>query len=188
MPNASPIDRGFAEAVRRHFGFLHGLGFNVVSQRGDAARYFSANVSLEIFQDRRVGEISMELRNANVGASFLTAEGLSDWSGVDLIPLNAGSRQYTDYAVSWLAQLLKEHCEAILRGDDAAWREALDRARSAGRRYTIGIALSQMRSVVPDLWKSRSYSALVDLMAPLEAHLRPSELRKLEIARRRSAR
>lgn len=178
----------FLDAVRQHFGFLEAYGFRVAAQGENFIRYFSADISVEAFQEAGLGQISIELRSTWPDTEMLSLEDLCAYRSVERPPLHALSPAYIVRVVAWIAGFLRNSCDELLLGSLDAWSSATAAARRESIEYTNDLRLSSMRSALSSLWDARDYRSIIELMEPIEQYLTRSEIRKLAIARREDRR
>lgn len=179
--------RDFFRSVDRHFSFLKDYGYIADSRNDDddVAIYMTPSVSLTVFQGFALGDVGLRLVSSLPDTAALSLDDLEAWLNIKAPPMQARSREYTEYCVAWIAQLLRAHCADLLKGDKSDWRAVTISARHRAEAYNTAQEISDMRRVIPGLQEAQDYKRIVKIMSPLEPHLTAAESKLLSVARKR---
>ena len=109
---------------------------------------------------------------------------------------NERAEQYRDYAthtvegvakgVRQLAELFRECIGAGILNDSGFFpRLKLQRDEWAGN-YALETQLERARKISESAWAEKNFEKVVRILAPFQEHLNPSDLKKLEYAKKQS--
>lgn len=183
----SIADLEFETAVRASFDVIEQYDFQCVSSSETEVVYHSDLVEVAITFDRRSYEIAVELKLLRdehaIHFSRLIAlaspEEAKRWQLVQ-----ASSREKIKSLVPQLAALLLQYGRGALRGDAEVFDEMKTVEELDAQRTTHGIEARQARRRAEAAWRAKNYSEVVSALAPIQEHLVPSELMKLDYAKR----
>ena len=184
---------GFEKIALDAFQFLQAqYGFRCVEFNQWNVRYESESVFVSVYFD---GTRSFEL-----GCSFGRLNDLKkpypeSFDFGDLLRCEVGSVEGSSFQVTTsdalkkftnlLAEKLERHGSRILVGDDSAFDLILKLRDQANLEYAREERLEQIRHSLEKAWRAKEYQKVVELLAPVQEWLTPSEVKKLEYARKR---
>jgi hypothetical protein len=178
----------FAESVRRHFGFLEGRHFTVVTCTPTYVRYESQRLFVNVYHGRKSFEIGLEVGQLTRGRR----EEPYPISGIISLLDPERAADYQDYATRTaegvdeglrrLSALFREYAERGLFEDPGLFTRLQRQRQESGQRMARDVDLTHAREALGGLWRSRDYARVVQLLQPLRESLGPSELKKLEYA------
>jgi hypothetical protein len=176
----------FSEEVKSRFAYLGAFGIRLAHSEATIIRYESSKICLNIYHGRRSYEIALEIapRRAPL-KTYSVSEALRLISP-------GQARVYRHYAahtaegvaegVRRLSILWHECLDAGLL-DEKELFSRLDLQRQClNRDYSLEIELRHARKEAELAWKQREFKKVAQLLLPLQAHLSPSELKKLKYA------
>ena len=192
MPTIDRQSLHFAETVERKFTFLAAHGFKRVQNEPTFVRFESRCLYVNVYHGRQSYE--MELEIGPCGTSN------ASYSMSDLIRLLEPRKadEYRRYAahiakdvakgVQRLASLFRRYVDAGVF-DDGKIFERLQKSRNAAvHDYWKEMKLTQVRQQLDAAWQAKNYTKIIELLEPLRSDLSPTELRKLNYAKRRGRR
>jgi len=179
----------FSEQAEQHFCFLQNKGFRCVRHDPTFVRFESQSLFVNLYHGRKSFELGLEL--GRLGSS---ENAFPMWH---LLKAAAapGAEKYLDYVARTpvavenglrrLAALFRGHVLEIL--SDPQLFRILDRQRSDEvERLERDVKLEQVRQALAVAWNSRDFDQVVRLLDPVKCELAPSELKKLQYARKRA--
>lgn len=178
----------FPEEVKRQFAFLEALGFRCVRAEPTLVRYESPAIGINIHQGRKSYEIGLEIEPMQMPTESYPFSAI-----LRLVDAKRGE-SYRNYAaqtvegvaegVRQLAGLLHECTDAgILKDQQLFPRLKLQRGEWS-RNYALEVELRQARNKLESAWAKKDFQKVVQILSPLEEHLHPAELKKLEYAKK----
>jgi hypothetical protein len=178
----------FEEAVLSAFTFLVAeYGFAQTSGNSSCVTFARDGVIVTVEQDRRSFEVTAFVERQGI------AERFSVWEIARLAHapsvtehtfLQASTAQAVQGVVPRLAQLLREHGRAALRGDLGFFARLRELQINESGRFLQEGRLRWIREQLREAWDRRNYQRVVDLLSEVEPILSPSEREKLAYARR----
>lgn len=179
----------FADEVKAHFAFLETLGFRCVRAEATLVRFESSTASINIYHGRQSYEIGLEIEFAAVGDAYSFSELLR-------LVDNKQAEQYRNYSthtaqgvvegVRKLAELFQKCVDAGILNDSQLFsRLKLQRGEWA-KNYALETQLEQARKKSELAWAEKDFAKVFQILAPLQEHLTPSDLKKLEYAKKHS--
>lgn len=84
-----------------------------------------------------------------------------------------------------LAAKLKQHCGALLRGDELAWSRLEAQRKAECTAFSNQRELRHARDGASQAWEAEDYRRVVQILTPLESSLSRAEQFKLELAKKR---
>ncbi len=179
----------FSDEVKARFAFIETLGFRCVRSEATLVRFESTKLAVTVYHENLSYEISSAIESVH---------GSDAYSFSEVLCLVNGERieQYRDYAahtvegvaegVRRLAELFRKCVDAgILNDRELFPRLKLQRSEWA-KNYTLEIQLKQARNKSESAWAEKDFGKVVQALSPLQEHLDPSELKKLEYAKKHS--
>lgn len=186
------MDLGFEQLALEAFGFLESkYGYQCVESGPWRVTYRSSKVLVSaIFDGNRSYELGCEIgRTDNYAGSgevpfnlgeLLRCEGEVDAQSSAQVTTAESLAKYAKH----LASLLEKYGHPFLLGDDAAFGRLASLRNRECADYATGKRLQQARAKLEDAWRSKKYVQIVELLSPLQEWLEPSEVKKLQYARK----
>jgi len=179
----------FADEVKLRFVFLETLGFRCVRSEAILVRFEASNIAISVYHDQQSYEISLAIEDVRGSDSYSFSEILR-------LVNSEGVEQYRDYAthtvegvaegVRRLAELFQKCVDAgILKDSNLFSRLKLQRSEWA-KNYALQTQLEQAHKKSESAWAEKDFDRIVQTLAPLQEHLNPSDLKKLEYAKKHS--
>ena len=179
----------FADEVKARFAFLESKDFRCTRSEATLVRIESAELAINIYHGRQSYEISLQIEDVRGADSYSFSEILR-------LVHNERAEQYRDYAahtiegvaegVRQLAELFRKCVDAgILNDGKLLSRLELQRGEWA-RNYALETQLEQARKKSESAWAERNFGKVIEVLAPFEEHLNPSDLKKLEYAKKKN--
>jgi len=177
----------FADEVKARFAFLETLGFRCVRSEATWVRFEISKLVISVYHDQQSYEISLAIESVRGSDSYSFSEILR-------LVHNERAEQYRDYAthtvegvaegVRQLVELFRECLDAgILNDSELFLRLKLQREEWA-RKYALETQLEQALKKSESAWAEKDFGKVVRVLAPLQEHLSPSDLKKLEYAKK----
>ncbi len=179
----------FAEAVEGNFRFLSAHGFKRTEHEPTFVRFESGGVHVNVYHGRKSFELGLE-----IGPSAHRDE--SPYSMSEIIRLIEPGKadEYRNYAardadgvrdgVRQLAAIFRRYVDAGVL-DDANLLARLERQRQTWKNdFARDVNLTQARRRLDGAWHAKNYAEVVALLEPLRDALTPTELHKLEYAKK----
>ena len=179
----------FADEVKKHFAFLETFGFRCARSEATLVRFESPKLAISVFHGRKSYEISLEIESA---------QGSETYSFSEILRLVHDDRaeQYRDYAthivegvaegVRQLAELFRKCVDAGIFNDSELFSRLKLQREDSARNYALETQLEQARKKSESAWAEKDFEKVVQALAPLQEHLNPSDLKKLEYARKQT--
>jgi hypothetical protein len=179
--------RPFPDIVGQRFSFLSDFGFAEVESLPTVVRYRKGSLDLNVYYGRQSLEVG-----------FQVARGDEQYSISEIIRTNdaAAAGQYRNStattqpelvsAIERLAALVRRYGEPVLRDDPKFFADLRRRKQSWSETYAIDVLEEQLRPKAEAAFREGRYREAADLYDRIRARLTPSELKKLDMARRRS--
>ena len=182
---------GFKDAVLSNFKFLSDFGLRGVEEKVTLVRYESSDVFLNVYHGRASYELGVEigrLREPDTRVSIfdvLRCAGAEKAEGFrQHVVFQVSSKEAVREFVPKLAALVKKYAIPLLRGDEDAYRIALE---SRAKRYAKEVKegnLRIVRSKADAAWQAKDYAQVVELYRPVRVDLTEAEAKKLAYAER----
>lgn len=145
-------------------------------------------MEINVYHGRRSFEISLEIKSLETPTESYPISAL-----VRLFDAKRGEeyKVYSTHTVEGvaegvrrLAKLLHECLKAGVLDDKQLFsRLKLQRHDLAGK-YALEVQLSQGRQQSESAWAKKDFAKVVKILSPLQEHLNPSDLKKLEYAKK----
>jgi hypothetical protein len=185
------IDRSplhFPEEVQRHFSFLQALGFRCVHSDATFVRYKSPEIAVNVYHGRRSYEIGLEIESAQVpGESYSIFEILQLVDGKRA----KGYRNYATHTVEGVAEgthrlavLFRECIDRGILNDKQLFSQLKLQRRDLTNNYWFEMELKQAREKSESAWARKDFEKVVQILSPLQEHLNPFDIKKLEYAKK----
>jgi hypothetical protein len=173
--------------TRRSTG-TEALGFRCVRSEATFVRFESRAVSINVYHGRQSYEIGLEIEFASAREAYSFSELLR------LVDPEQAER-YRNYAthtvqgvaegVGQLADLFHRCIDAGILDDSQLVPHLKLQREELSRNYAFKTQLQQARRISEAAWRKRNYADVVKALKPFRAALTPSEVRKLELGRRK---
>ena len=187
------MDLGFENIAKSAFGFLESkYRFSCVELGPWCVRYESPKVFVLVMFD---GTRSYEL-GCSIGrmddfegsrqvpfelGEVMRAEGISNENMSFQVTTSDALRTFT----CRLAEQLERCAHRVLTGDDSVFKSVSDLRNRECAKYATEKRLEQTKTAAESAWQSKEYRKVVELLSPVQEWLNPSEVKKLEYARKR---
>lgn len=169
--------------------------YAVVASGDSYVRWNSENASIEIEYDRRRSfEVGIGFSRQRLGVlltrtPFNLGEvyrefGVPDASDVSFLQSSDYSRVLQFLKSS--CEILHARCQTLLAGSNDAFSALEKRRAQEAEAYTQEIVLAGIRQQADRAWRDHRYEDFVKLLGEEEHSLTPSELSKLDYARKKS--
>lgn len=182
---------GLEEAVLVEFRFLKSqYDFAQTEADSTCVCYESDRVSVTIRLDRKSFELKVTVERKETGERFSVWEiarlqGAPDITATTM--LQASTRDRVEKLVPELSRVLQLYGDNVLRGDFRTFLLLRQQQVDETNRFLREGRLQWIRGQIPELWQRRDYKKVVELLEEAGEQLSPSELAKLDYARRRLA-
>lgn len=177
----------FTEEVKAHFAFLEAKGFRCTRSEATLVRFESAELAIDIYHDRQSYEISLQIENVRGSDSYSLSEILR-------LVYNEPAEQYRDYAthtvegvaegVRQLAELFRKCVDTGILNDSELFSSLKLQRDEWAKSYALETQLEQARRKSESVWAERNFGKVIEVLAPFQEHLNPSDLKKLEYAKK----
>ena len=184
------IDRSllhFPEEVKRRFTFLAASGFRDVHAEPTLVRYESQPMIINVFHGRRSYEIGLEIESREVPAESHTMS--------EILRLVDAERadNYRNFAahtvegvaqgVQQLAVLFQKCIEAGIFNDEHFFPRLKVQRSTLTNDYWFKMNFKQAHYEAESAWSKKDFGKVVQILSPLQEHLNPSDLKKLDYAK-----
>lgn len=181
----------FAEEVKAQFAFLENLGFRCTLSEASLVRFESSTFVINVYHEKLSYEISSALESVR---------GSDAYSFSEILSLVNGDRmeQYRDYAthtvegvaegVRQLADLFRKCINAGIFNDCELFSRLKRQRNEWSRNYALETQLEQARKNAESAWAERDFLNVIEILVPFQEHLNPSDLKRLEYAKKRIGR
>ena len=178
----------FADEVKARFAFLETLGFRCVRSETTLVRFESSNLAITVYHEKLSYEISSAIESVR---------GSDSYSFYEILCLVTGERmeQYRDYAthtvegvaegVRQLAELFRKCVDAGILNDSELFSRLKLQRDAWARNYALETQLEQARRKSESAWAAKNFGKVIEILAPFQEHLSPSDLKKLEYAKKK---
>ena len=185
------IDRSFLhfpEETRRRFAFLEALGFRCLRSEATLVRYESTAMAICIYQGRQSYEVGLEIQSAEAPTqsySFSEILRLVDPKRADgYRNFAARTAEGVAKGVLRLAGLLHECLDAGILSDERLFSRLKLQRIDMSRNYALEVKLKGAQNELKSAWAKKDFSKVIQILSPLQEHLNPSDLKKLEYAKK----
>ena len=177
----------FADEVKTRFAFLETLGFRCVRSEATLVRFKSSKLTISVYHEKLSYEISSAIESA---------QGSDAYSFSEVLCLVNGERieQYRDYAthtvegvaegVRQLVELFRKCLDVGILNDNEFFPSLKLQREKWARKYALETQLEQARKKSESAWADKDFEKVVQVLAPFHDHLNPSDLKKLEYAKK----
>jgi hypothetical protein len=188
-PGPGRAELGFKDAVLSSFKFLGDFGLRRVEEGVTLVRYESSEVFMNVYHGRASYELGVEIGRLTEPESRLSIIDVVCWAGAETaegfgqhVMFQVSSGEGLREFVPKLAALVKKYAVRLLRGDEDAYRSALEsRAKRYAEEEKEG-NLRVVRSKADAAWQAKDYALVVDLYGPVRQNLTEVEAKKLAYA------
>ena len=184
------IDRSllrFADEVKEHFAFLEALGFRCVRSEATLVRFESSKLTITVYHEKFSYEISSAIESVRGSDAYSFFETLCLVKGKQI-------EHYRDYAtntvegvaegVRQLAELLRKCVDSGILNDSELFSRLKLQREEWVRNYALDTQLEQARKNSESAWAKKDFQRVVQALAPLQEHLNPTDLKRLEYAKK----
>jgi hypothetical protein len=180
---------GFKDAVLSNFRFLEDFGLRPIEEKVTLVRYESSEVFVNLYHGRASYELGVEIGRPKEPEAQLSIFDVVRWAGAEKaegfgqhVMFQVSSRAGVQEFVPKLAALVKKYAIPLLRGDENAYRSALElRAKQYADEVKRG-NLSVARRKAEEAWHAKDYAQVVQLYVPVREELTEVEAKKLAYA------
>ncbi|HWY55443.1 MAG TPA: hypothetical protein VNZ03_13315 [Terriglobales bacterium] len=191
-PGPERAQLGFKDAVLSHFKFLSDFGLRPVEEKVTFVRYESPHVFVNIYHGRASYELGAEIGKVKEPEKKLHIFSVVRWAGAEKVEglgqhvmFQIGSREGVQEFVPKLAALVRKYAIPLLRGDESAYRSALEfQAKQYADEVKEG-NLRVLRSKAEAAWRAKDYAQVIELYGPVREDLTEVEAKKLAYAEQR---
>ena len=152
-----------------------------------SARYQSEDVFVEIYYGAPSFELDFIFGREDIENHFtsqdLTLLSDDDWSNYKLY--SAHSYENLTACIPRLADLLKSLGRGCLLGNDTDYQKLISKKKRKQDTWYDDLKLVQAKEVALKAWKERDFAKVVESFSSVYGLLSPSEIKKLEYARKR---
>ena len=180
----------FADEVKARFAFLEAKGFRCTHADSTLVRFESVELAINIFHGQYSYEISLQIENSKGSDSYSFSEILR-------VINNERAEQYRDYAthtvlgvaegVRQLAELFRQCMDAGILSDKGLFFRLKLQRESWIRNYGLETQLELACKRSESAWAEKDFAEVVRVLTPLQEHLSPCHLKKLQYAKRHSS-
>jgi hypothetical protein len=191
LENTERISLGFQDTVREYFAFIENqYGFRCVSSDLYCVKYTSDKAYLHVYHERISFELYFVVGMLPESCNNPLKADTRDFIAMDndterSLLYQASKKEGVRAAVEELAELAGTHAVDALSGSPQFYE---DIANSRTKRQEIAMRLHQLETADQKAgiaWDNRDYKRVVELYTPYEPHLRPVQIKKLNIARKK---
>lgn len=184
---------GFKEEVLSTFSFLiEEYGFQIIETKPTFVRFESPLVFVNVYHGRLSSELGLEIGPIKQSSSRLESRySLSDiLDSVDKRKeenytfFQASTKERVKKYVAKAAELVRKYGVDALKGDSATFERLRAIQAHNSQDYLKEIKLGRIRPKAEEAFRRKDYSKVVELLEPVRAELRPSELKKLEYSKK----
>ena len=183
----------FQKIAKQEFGFLEReYPFFCTEQRDCFLKYESGHVTVAIIYDcKRSYEIGIEIKRPglDLGPGYSLSEILRCWGvpeSSQVSVIQVVEEKELKPVLSHLSGLTGKYCQALLHGDPQAF-SMLRRCREKEmNEYARQRDVRQAREQAQQAWLAKDYKTYLKIMEPHVEDLDPSEVRKVDYARKQS--
>ncbi|MGA2098195.1 MAG: hypothetical protein ABSH39_17985 [Candidatus Acidiferrum sp.] len=188
-PGPERAQLGFKDTVLSNFKFLSDFGMRPVEEKVTLVRYESSEVFVNVYHGRASYELGAEIGRLKEPEPKLSIFDVVRSAGAEQaegfgkhVMFQVSSREGVEEFVPKLAALVKKHAIPLLRGDENAYRSALElRAKQYADEVKQG-NLSVVRGKAEAAWHAKDYAQVVELYGPAREELTEVEAKKLAYA------
>jgi hypothetical protein len=186
---------GFREAAISAFAFLvKDFAFSCVQQQVTYVRYESNLVCVNVYHGRASFELNVEIGERVVGGDirenpFTIGEILhfvNPEEAENYRPYQVSTTESVPKFVNELARLVKEYAMSALMGDHDFFQRVSEIRHQRSEELLRGWELTRVRGEVETAWNEKDLKRVIELYDPVKEYLSPSEIKKLEYAKKRS--
>lgn len=184
----------FAEVVEENFNFLAAHDFERTRRELTLVRFESKCVYVNVYHGRKSFELGLEVGQAALGLPNGTPYTMSE---IVRLAEPAKADEYRNYAardaagvragVQQLAALFRRYFDAGVLDDSGVFVRFKRQREAWAQDFAQEVNLRQVRRKLDVVWHAKKYSEVVELLEPLRATLTPTELKKLEYAKKEIA-
>ena len=194
MPTIDRQSLHFPEAVERHFAFLGVHGFERDQKQTTVVRFQSKDIFVTVYHGRRSFDVSLEIGRHGAGFdekfySISEIIRLVEPNKVDEYRnYSARTAEGVAQAVQGLAVLFRRYVDNGLLSDSRLFRQLQENRKMWAKGYSKEVNLKQARRQLDTVWHAKNYAKIVESLEPLRSDLSPTELKKLNYAKKQIAR
>jgi len=179
----------FRDTALRNFKFLESLGFRVTEANETYVRYEGPRSQIEIFHGRQSYELGANVIHQNEKYSleeFFYLRSAHRGNTADFRKFTATDAHGVEVGVARMASAFRECLQSILNDDPVMYSE-LQKLREAHRHeLAIESVTAQVKPKADAAFRAKNYREAAELYESIRERLSPAELRRLEIAKKRS--
>jgi len=177
----------FADEVKSRFAFLNTMGFHCVRSEETLVSFESSKLVINIYHEKLSYEISSVIERIEKPDSYSFSEILR-------LVNSEEAEQYRDYAahtvkgvaegIRQLSELFRKCVNAGILNDSELFSSLKLQRKNWARNYALETQLEQARKKSKLAWAEKNFVNVVLALAPFQEHLNPSDLKKLEYAKK----
>jgi len=188
------MDLRFQTIAIKEFEFLmHKYSFKCVQSDSCKIQYESDAVFVTVhFDENRSYELGCELgrmddSEGSLECPFDLGE-IIRWKELSQKDIHTAFQVTNIEDLQKFCQLLASHLQCyaheLLIGTESAFKTLADFRDKECVEYALARDLEIMRDQLEDIWQTKNYNKVIELLSPLKKHLKHSEIKKLEYALR----
>jgi len=178
----------FEEVALAEFRFLlTEYGFALVAADSSNLSFERDNVRVVVRQDRESFELRVTVERKDTGERFSVWEIARLQGAPDITEqtfLQATAKEHVQILLPELAGLLRTYGQSVLRGDSETLLRLRAQQIEESNRFLREGRVRWVRERLPAIWEQHDYVQVVKLLEEVRDQLSPSELAKLDYARR----
>ena len=178
----------FAEQVKIRFAFLKALSCRCVRSEATFVRFESSAFGVNVYHGRRSFEIGLEIESTrSLTETYSTPEilRLVDKKEADQYKYYAThTPQGVAEGVRLLAELFQRCVAAGILEDNQIFSRLQTQRQEIAAEYALQVELRHAHRKIEAAWSAKDFLQVVKILAPLQEHLKPAELKKLEYAKK----
>jgi hypothetical protein len=177
----------FPEAVTQVFAFLREQGFQDIESSPTISRYRFGNVTANVFHGRRSYELGFEIGRENEMYAMSELIRASDRDRADRYrnPVATTSAEVVE-GLQRLADLVRAYADRALRNDPSFFDLLRQQREAWSEQYALDVLCDQVRLKAEAAFREGRYREAAELYGQIRARLSAVEIKKLQIAMKRS--
>jgi hypothetical protein len=179
---------GFSEAVGLSFAFLYDFGFSRSELDSTIVCYRKNELELCVYHGRQSYEIGVEVRLAGSAYSIESLIRTGDPIAADQYRApRATTAEQVSSGVAQMAHLVRQHAQRILQDDPTVFGELEEVSKNVAQTRAQEVLARQLHPKAEAAFRLGRYQEAVDLYQRIEASLSPTDVKKLQFARKRAS-
>ena len=179
----------FEGVARERFAFLNELGFSEIEALQTLIRYRKVDVEVDVYHGRRSYEIGADISYLGIHYEMESIIRAVDPEAAKRYRhAQSSTAEGVVAGLEKLSLLMQRYGAAALRGDPQFFSTLAEKRKVWMADYWCDLRAQQVRPQANQAFHRGDYSKAADLYAQIRDRLRPSEMKKLQIAEERSKR